>query len=83
MGEVSALFARVPVGWSVRESSGRRYGVTRALGAGGRSQRLHAEALDGTDVISANLCRLNGREVLKPCEMQAERVVAFLDSLDP
>lgn len=82
MDEVSALFDRVPLGWSVQEHAGRRYGVTRSLAVSGRSQTLYAEALDGSDVVSANLYRVGGRDVLRPCEMPAQKVLDFLVDLD-
>lgn len=78
--ELKALFDRLPVGWSVVEYDGRRYGVTRTV-RGGRSEKVLAEALDGSDLISANLYRVEGQNLLKPCEMSAEKVVDFLRDL--
>lgn len=78
--DISALFARIPVGWSVRENEGRRYGVTRTVSAGGRIEKIFAEELGGTDVISANLY-LGGR--FRPCEMPTEKVLAFLRHSTP
>ncbi|WP_157970515.1 hypothetical protein [Nakamurella deserti] len=54
---------------------GRRYGVSRTWAAGGRVQKLYAEELGGTDVISANL--YDG-DRLQPCEMPAAKVLAFV-----
>ena len=73
-----SLFEQLPIGWSVVEYDGRRYGVSRTVAAGGRSEKVLAEALDGSDLISANLYSVNGEDLLKPCEMPAESVVAFL-----
>jgi peptide-methionine (S)-S-oxide reductase len=78
MDELKALFDRLPVGWSVVEYDGRRYGVTRAIHTRGRSESVYAEALDGSDVVSANLYRVDGDDLLKPCEMSSEKVVDFL-----
>ena len=83
MNDVSALFARVPEGWSVVEYDGRRYGVTRTVHAGGRSESVLAEELGGADMVSANLYRLDGEDVLKPCEMPAGKVLAFLEGSLP
>ena len=83
MNDVSALFARLPEGWSLVEYDGRRWGVTRTVGAGGRSEKLLAEELGGTDLVSANLYRVDGEDVLKPCEMPAEKVLGFLEGLAP
>ena len=73
--DLSTLFAGVPVGWSVREYGGRRYGVTRTVSAGGRIEKILAEELGGSDVISANLYL--GQQ-FRPCEMPAEKVLSFL-----
>ena len=82
MDEVSALFERVPVGWSVVTYDGRRYGVTRSVSAGGRSGSVYAEALDGSDVVSANVYRIDDRDLLKPCEMPEAKVLDFLRDLE-
>ena len=60
------------------EYDGRRYGLTRTVAAGGRSEKVLAEALDGSDLVSANLYSVDGDDLLKPCEMPEENVVAFL-----
>lgn len=78
--DIGALFARVPVGWSARAYHGRRYGVTRMVTAGGRIQKIFAEELGGTDVVSANLY-LGNR--FRPCEMPAEKVLSFLTRSTP
>ena len=75
---MSSLFERLPLGWSVVEHDGRRYGVTRTVLAGGRSEKVFAEALDGSDLVSANLYRVEDGDLLKPCEMPAAKVLAFL-----
>lgn len=75
---MSNLFERLPVGWSVVEYDGRRYGVTRTVLAGGRSEKVLAEALDGSDLVSANLYRVEGEDLFKPCEMPAGKVLDFL-----
>lgn len=70
--------ARVPEGWSVATYDGRRYGVTRTDRAGGRAVSVYAEELGGTDVVSANVYLTREDEQLRPCEMPAEKVLAFL-----
>ena len=59
----------------MREHHRRRYGVTRTVSADGRIEKLFGEELGGTDIISANLY-LGDR--FRPCEMPAEKVLAFL-----
>jgi hypothetical protein len=72
------LVGSVPDGWSVATYDGRRYGVTRTARAGGRAVSVYAEELGGTDIVSANVYVTGGGEQLRPCEMPAEKVLAFL-----
>ena len=44
----------------------------------GQSVKLVAEELGGTDYISLNMYLLNAGPQLFPCEMPAEKVIAFL-----
>ena len=73
--DLGTLFGRIPQGWSRRQYDGRRYGVTRTVSADGRIEKIFAEELGGTDVVSANLY-LGNR--FRPCEMPAAKVLAFL-----
>jgi hypothetical protein len=68
----------VPDGWTRVRVGGRSYGVSRTAHAGGRTLTIHAEELGGTDVVSANVLRTAAGDVLKPCEMPAEKVMTFL-----
>ena len=83
VNDLSALFARLPEGWSEVEYDGRRWGVTRTVHGDGRSESVLAEELGGVDLVSANLYRLDGRAVLKPCEMPEAKVLDFLERLAP
>ena len=75
-------FDALPVGGYGGSFEGRRYRVVKSQMANGRSQKLEAEELGGNDYISFNLYRLaNGQALLKPCEMPAEKVVAFVMGL--
>lgn len=58
--------------------AGRRYGLSRTTRAGGRSISVYAEELGGPDVISTNVYRTTSGDLLRPCEMPAEKVLAFL-----
>ncbi|WP_206422610.1 hypothetical protein [Nocardioides pantholopis] len=74
--------ARLPLGWSEVEYAGRRYGLSRTVQVGGRSEKVYAEELGGSDVVSANLYRpRQGPAVLRPCEMSAAKVTSFLAGL--
>jgi hypothetical protein len=68
----------VPEGWTATTYRGRPYGLRRTSRADGRSVALFAEELGGTDVVSANVYRTSAGDVLKPCEMPAATVLAFL-----
>jgi hypothetical protein len=81
--DYSALFHRVPEGWSEVVYAGRRYGVTRSVAADGRALAVYAEELGGQDVVSANLYLLTDGPQLKPCEMPAAKVIDFLQGLEP
>lgn len=80
--EFVTRFDALPVGGYGGSFEGRRYRVVKSQMANGRSQKLEAEELGGNDYISFNLYRLaNGQALLKPCEMPAEKVVAFVMGL--
>ena len=51
--------------------------------ANGRSLKLVAEELGGTDYISMNYYNLAEGPRLFPCEMPAEKVIAFLRAYHP
>ena len=76
------LLARVPDGWSVATYDGRRYGVTKETRADGRAISVYAEELGGTDVVSTNVYLAEAGPELRPCEMPAEKVLAFLRDAD-
>jgi hypothetical protein len=74
-----AAFDALPRGAYGATYDGKRYRVIKSVLATGRSQKLEAEELGGNDYISFNLYRLEGGQVLlKPCEMPAEKVIAFV-----
>jgi len=73
----------LPLGTFQGVAKGRRYVVTRSDFSDGAAQKLVAEELGGSDYISANLYRLGSGARLKPCEMQEEKVVAFVLDLAP
>ena len=81
--DLARLVDRVPEGWTLVAYDGRRYGLTRTTRAAGRGVSLLAEELGGSDMVSANVYRTSGGDVLKPCEMPAEKVVDFLDRWAP
>lgn len=78
--ELAALDA-LPQGWTRVEIDGTPWGVTRADHAGGRSTTLTARELGGPGFLSANVWRTRAGVLLRPCEIPAEQVRAFLDRL--
>lgn len=81
--ELRALVDRVPPGWTEVEYGGSAWGLTRTDHAGGATSTLFAEQLGGTGVVSANVWRTSGGEVLRPCEMPAAVVLDFLRGWTP
>ncbi len=75
--------ASLPFGTFQGHAHGRAYVVTRQQVAHGRGEKLVAEALDGSDYISLNLYHLDSGPQLRPCEMPAEKVMAFVCDLTP
>ncbi len=75
---LAELVAGVPDGWSVATYDGRRYAVTKTVRAGGRAVSVYAEELGGTDVVSTNVYLPDAGPELRPCEMPAATVLAFL-----
>ena len=80
--EFLAKFDSLPVGGYGGTAFDKRWRVTKAVMASGRSQKLEAEELGGNGYVSMNLYRLaDGTAILKPCEMPEAEVVAFLAAL--
>ena len=76
--ELRHLVERVPQGWTSAAYDGRRWGLSRRDRAGGQVVAVVAEELGGRGVVSANVYRTSRGELLKPCEMPAATVLAFL-----
>ncbi len=74
----------LPSGYSEGLYGGRRYGVTINRSDDGRRWWLFGRELGGTDIISLNLYRtVGGRIALRPCEMPADKVIAFVQGYSP
>ncbi len=73
-----------PSGHSEGTFQGRRFGVTLHRSADGRRLWLYAEERGGGDFVSANLYTLSsGEALLRPCEMPAQIVAAFVLGFRP
>nr|WP_247748131.1 hypothetical protein [Ruegeria sp. R13_0] len=80
---MTALFA-LPTGTFTGRADAKRYVVSRQVLAGGKSHKLVAHELGGTDYISLNLYQTrNSGALLRPCEMPARKVVDFVLALIP
>lgn len=68
----------IPQGHSTGLFNGARYRLEKTVHTGGRSVKLYARDLAGTDFVSLNLYHLARGDVLKPCEMAEAKVRAFV-----
>ena len=75
---IKALIDRIPVGYSEGHFRSLRYGISKTIFNGGRSCKIFAEELGGTDFISLNFYQTSTQELLKPCEMPEQKVLDFL-----
>jgi len=78
-----AALDRLPIGYSEGRYAGHRWGVTLDMAADRRRCWLWGEQLGGTGRVSFNLYRLAGGPLLRPCEMPAETVIAFVLAYRP
>lgn len=67
-----------PEGTCDVEYMGRRWHMCKETGQDGRRIKLFAEACDGSDFVSLNLYVTGRGLLLRPCEMPAEKVIAFI-----
>lgn len=85
--DLTPLLARLetlPRGYRVGRFEGRRYGVTVRSSEDGSRWWLFGEELGGVDRVSCNVYRLSDGSVrLRPCEMPAEKVTAFVADFEP
>ncbi len=70
--------AAIPLGTSRGLYNGIPYAISKTSYAGGKSIKLVADELGGPDYISLNLYHPASGPLLKPCEMPAEKVIAFV-----
>ena len=83
MTAFDAALNALPHGTFYGTAHGRRYVVTKTVLGGGRTTKLVAEELGGADYISLNHFALGSGARLKPCEMSADKVTAFVLDLAP
>jgi hypothetical protein len=82
--EFDAAFAKLATGYSEGFYEGQRFGLIVRRSGDGRRNSLFARELAGTNIVSFNLYRVSSDgTLLKPCEMSAETVVAFVLDFRP
>lgn len=79
----AATLETLPDGTFTGWSRGRRYIVAKTAFCRGKSIKLVAEELGGSDYISLNFYHLQKGTRLFPCEMSARKVIAFVLAFRP
>ena len=74
--------AQIPLGYSEVRYRGRTYGLRRTDFNAGKSTKVFAAELGGTDFISFNYYCTSTTDHLKPCEMPEQKVLDFLRSFE-
>ncbi len=72
------IILNIPKGYSEVYHNQRKYSVVRTDFTDGKSLKVLAEELGGTDFISFNYYITTKDAHLKPCEMPEQKVVDFL-----
>jgi hypothetical protein len=72
------IIRELPDGYSEVSYKESRYGMTVERFNEGKSVKIYAKELKGTDFISLNFYTSSSRDYLKPCEMSQEKVMHFL-----
>jgi hypothetical protein len=70
----------LPKGYSAVVFQNTKYGVTRTDFNSGKSIKVYAEELAGNNFISLNYYVTSNRVLLKPCEMEEQKVIQFLNN---
>lgn len=73
---------RIPLGYSFGIFDSKKYGITKSIFNGGKSYKIFAEELGGKDFYSLNYYITRRSDLLKPCEMSAQRVIDFLQNVN-
>lgn len=74
---------KIPSGACYGTYKGRRYIATKSTFSAGKSLKLVAEDLGGSDYISLNLYTPASGPQLRPCEMSRSKVIAFVIGFTP
>lgn len=72
----------IPEGYSEGIYGHAKYGVTKSVFNNGKSFKIYAKELQGTNFISLNYYITTSNQFLKPCEMPEEKVIHFLQHVN-
>jgi len=72
---------KIPEGYSQGIYKYRKYGITKTIFNDGDSFKIYGEELGGTNFISLNYYITKRKELIKPCEMTAQKVKHFLKNV--
>ena len=78
---IKTLIDRLPEGYSEGIYQCRKYGISKTTFNQGKSSKVFAEELGGNDFISLNFYQTSQKDLLKPCEMPAAKVIDFLNGV--
>ena len=83
MKAIENIIYNIPNGYSKVIYNDSSYGITKTVFNNGKSIKLYAEELGGTDFISGNFYKTSEAFIVKPCEMPHEKVLSFLIQMKP
>lgn len=78
-----SIIQALPEGYSEGWYDNAKYSITKQTFNQGKSYKIYAKELKGTNFISLNYYRTTSQELLKPCEMPATKVIDFLTTFKP
>ena len=78
----ASLLKKVPEGFRKVQYNGRAYSLARTNFNNGKSAKVYARELGGSDWISFNSYNTQNGTQLKPCEMPREKVTHFLEHME-
>ena len=73
---------RVNEGYSEGYFNAKKYGMTKTTFNKGKSIKFYAEELGGNDFVSFNYYITNNKELLRPCEMEKQKAIHFLQNVE-
>ncbi|TBN05393.1 peptide methionine sulfoxide reductase [Hyunsoonleella flava] len=76
--ELLSFIEHIPEGYSEGVYRDAKYGITKSVFNNGKSFKIYAKELKGTNFISLNYYITTSKALLKPCEMPEQKVIDFL-----